>query len=102
MYAYNHAAAVTPGSGFLNPPCSAFVVGTSGNVTFNVLLDNSQLGNTTPQYSSQLPAGSTGPQIGPAGSYDSTAVTIYCIAGFIYPIKCCKITSAPSGIVALW
>jgi hypothetical protein len=86
MYPFDHAEAITTSDTlFLNPPCHAFMVGVSGTVTFNVALDHLQLG--------------------PAGVYDSTAVQISCIAGFIYPINCCRIWATgttATGIVALW
>jgi hypothetical protein len=82
---YSHAAAVTPSdSVVLSPPCYAFMVGTSGTVTFEVFGANYDPG---------------------AAPGDTTPVQLYCIAGYIYPIRCSLIKStgtAAENIVALW
>jgi len=106
MFQYKHCAAVTPSNtAFLDPPCSAFIVGVSGNVKLLGFYGNTQPGGNAEQGSSQLPLGTTGQQINSTATYDTTPVTIYCVAGYIYPIKCSQIFSTgtgATGIVALW
>ena len=80
MFQYKHCTTVSPSDTvYLNPPCSAFVVATSGNVKILSFYGNTQPGGFAEVGSSQIPYGASGPiaQIGPAGSYDSSPTTMY-------------------------
>jgi hypothetical protein len=108
MRDYSHLAAVTPSdSALLATPCYGITVAVSGNVKISDYWANTQPtgGTGSPsQGSSQLPVGVTGPQIGP-GPADGTPTVLYCLAGYVYPIRCSMIWATgttATGIVALW